>query len=664
MRESIKDICKFKNIDKYYLTYHGNIINENSKLEDIINEDDKKTKIVRFLVRENNEMSDKIIKIKSEDIICPQCGESIFMAFKNYKINIFDCKNKHKINNLLLNEFERTQIIDLSKIICNICNKTKNDTYKNLFYRCLECGINICPLCKLKHDKSHKIINYDAKNYICIEHNERYKYYCPQCKLSICDLCESKHKNHNIKMFNRYNKDELLNELNKFEKDIDNLNKSISEIIEKFLDFKYKINLYKGIIENVTNKYEIQNFNFHIQENMKEIFNFKNCINNDILTIINENDINKRVKYIMDLYDKMNNIDEGDDSNEIITHKFLKQPQNLKYKLNITETNDFRGVNDLFEVFICNNDHKEYLVSKNINNYNLDVYTLLDNKKLFSLPGHKNRITTIRYFIDNKNEFEYIISADINGIVILWDIINNYKIKYQINTLYNISSDKGLVIFSCLIIFDKYNEDNEDSYVITSINNISDDYNKSATKIYSLNNGKLIKCIDESNKIKILYLLSWYNKNNSQYYIIQFGNESIVINNLLRNELYSKFIQKPEGLHYSGFIYKKNDNEYLLSCSTNGYINIWDLYNKNIYKTINSDNCRLMSIIEWNDKYVIVSDLNNSIIIIDIEKLNIVHKIEGKYTEGIKCIKKIYHPTYGESLLSAGRDKIIKLWII
>ena len=366
----------------------------------------------------------------------------------------------------------------------------------------------------------------------------------------------------------------------------------------------------------------------------------------------------------MDLYYKMNDINEEN------SHKFLRQPQNLKYKLNITETNDFKGVNDLFEIFVCNNDHKEYLVSKNINNYNLDVYTLLDNKKLLSLLGHKNRITTIRYFMNNKYNDEYLISADINGIVILWDIINNYKIKYQINTLYNISSDKGLVIYSCLIIFDKYNEDNEDSednednYIITSINNISDDYNKSATKIYSLNNGKLIKCIDESNKIKILYLLSWYNRNNSQYYIIQFGNESIVINNLLRNELYSKFIQKPEGLHYSGFIYKKNDNEYLFSCSTNGYINVWDLYNKNIYKTINSDNCRLMSIIEWNDKYAIVSDLNNSIKIIDIGKLNIVNKIECKYTEGIKCIKKIYHPTYGESLLSAGRDKIIKLWTI
>ena len=67
----------------------------------------------------------------------------------------------------------------------------------------------------------------------------------------------------------------------------------------------------------------------------------------------------------------------------------------------------------------------------------------------------------------------------------------------------------------------------------------------------------MINCIYKSNKIKIIYLLSWYNKKNSQYYIIQFGNESIVINSLFRDELYSKFIQKPEGLHYSGFIYKK-----------------------------------------------------------------------------------------------------------
>ena len=41
---------------------------------------------------------------------------------KNYKINLQGCKNKHIFNNILLNKYEETQEIDLSKILCDICN--------------------------------------------------------------------------------------------------------------------------------------------------------------------------------------------------------------------------------------------------------------------------------------------------------------------------------------------------------------------------------------------------------------------------------------------------------------------------------------------------------------------------------------------------------------
>ena len=37
----------------------------------------------------------------------------------NIKKNLFDCKNNHNINNILLNEYENN--IDISKIICNNC---------------------------------------------------------------------------------------------------------------------------------------------------------------------------------------------------------------------------------------------------------------------------------------------------------------------------------------------------------------------------------------------------------------------------------------------------------------------------------------------------------------------------------------------------------------
>ena len=75
-----------------------------------------------------------------------------------------------------------------------------------------------------------------------------------------------------------------------------------------------------------------------------------------------------------------------------------------------------------------------------------------------------------------------------------------------------------------------------------------------------------------------------------------------MINNLLEDELYSELIQQPEDNHHSGFIYNRNDNDYLCSSSNNGYINIWDLYNKKIFKIIDTDKYYLSSVIQWNSK--------------------------------------------------------------
>ena len=140
----------------------------------------------------------------------------------------------------------------------------------------------------------------------------------------------------------------------------------------------------------------------------------------------------------------------------------------------------------------------------------------------------------------------------------------------------------------------------------------------------------------------------------------------IIINNLLEDELYSELIQQQsESNHFSGFIYNRNNNDYLCSSSSNGYINIWDLYNKKIFKTINTNKCILAHIIEWNNKYIIAADANNkSFKIIDLDENKIISDIGGQHTDKVISIKKIYHPIYGESLLSCGEDKCIKFWSI
>ena len=63
--------------------------------------------------------------------------------------------------------------------------------------------------------------------------------------------------------------------------------------------------------------------------------------------------------------------------------------------------------------------------------------------------------------------------------------------------------------------------------------------------------------------------------------------------------------------------------------------------------------------------YIIVANVNNkSFKIIDLDENKIISDIGGQHTDKVICIKKIYHPIYGESLLSTSEDKTIKLWSI
>ena len=423
----------------------------------------------------------------------------------------------------------------------------------------------------------------------------------------------------------------------------------IKEINNKLIEKENQI----AIISNKLEEKEVVINNLDIILKNKEIND--NELNNQMKNIINEinNDLNLKYNELINLISNL----EHNEFIRKINYKFEKDPQDLKFRQNINDTNASYGWNDIFEVYISRKDNKEYLVSPNNNNYKLDVISLLENKITVSLKGHNNHIRTIRYFINNINSEEYLISADNDIIVIIWEITYNFNIKFKINTNY---SDN---IYSCLLLFDLINEN---SYIVTSSYAQLDDNEKSATKLYSLENGQLIKYISHTNKNAIYYLLSWYNKNNNKYYIIQFSFKAILINSVIDDELYCELVQEPEDNHLSGFIYNLDDNtDYLCSSSYNGYINLWDLFNKSIYKVINTNECVLSNIIPWNNQYIIVADYdNNSFKIIDIEKGKIVKDISGQHTDKVPCVKKIYHPLYGESLLTAGQDNTIKLWSI
>ena len=307
--EYMKDIFKKylskinKDINDVYFIYNGNKINEELKLEQINNKDNGIKILVNDINVNNNE--NKLNQFK--DIICPECGDVCLLDIKDYKIMLNKCINKHNIENLLLDEFNDLQKNNYLNILCNNCKKNKSEVFKNKLYKCCNCKINICPLCKSKHNSEHILIDYELKNYLCNVHGERYMFYCNECNINLCDLCELDHnKNHNYFSLNKLiSKKE--NNTNELRIKIDKLKKEIKGIINKLNKIIDNLELYYNLNNNIINNYNIKNKNYEILINMNSIYNYNEIVIKDINEIINENEnkIENKMKYIYNIYNKM-----------------------------------------------------------------------------------------------------------------------------------------------------------------------------------------------------------------------------------------------------------------------------------------------------------------------------------------------------------------------
>ena len=165
----MKDICKRLenkinlNLSNLYFMYSGNILDLELPYKKVISSADSKNKCFTVLVYVNdmvpNDKKDSLIK--SKQIICPNCAEVALCEIneKDYKIKL-TCKRGHTSDYTIM-QFENSQKIDQSKIVCNICKKyNKANIFENKFYRCLKCKKDICPLCQNTHIKN------ESPNYI------------------------------------------------------------------------------------------------------------------------------------------------------------------------------------------------------------------------------------------------------------------------------------------------------------------------------------------------------------------------------------------------------------------------------------------------------------------------------------------------------------------
>ena len=315
--EQMEEICKryanktLLDLNNKYFLYNGNSINLQLTYSQIINNIDRERKIMSILVYDLNttQITNRTSNIiNSAFPICPICHENIKLDLLDYKLSLSECKNKHsKI--MLVKDFINSQNIDLSKIICNICHRTKSESYNNEMFICNTCHIVLCPLCQTNHEKKHKKINYDLKHNICPSHNETFVSYCKSCNINICVRCQKEHMKHDILLFGEIipDKDELLDKLLDFRKVLDIFNNDIEDIINKLKDVKNNINLLYQIFYNMVEKYEAKYRNYEILMSLNNVY--KNDIIENIRNINTIKDINYKFGNIINMYEKMEKIE-------------------------------------------------------------------------------------------------------------------------------------------------------------------------------------------------------------------------------------------------------------------------------------------------------------------------------------------------------------------
>jgi len=327
-----KFVTKSKiDINNAQFLYGGKQIDFELTFYEQANKIDKERDQMNILVYSIKEESKEEGMKESKEVICPQCKENCLISLENYRIKLYDCKNKHVNDNIALNEFKNLQKINENEIICKNCDNTKFRAYNNQFYKCADCQINLCPLCKEKHDKEHKIFDYNNINYVCLIHKDFYISYCKECKLNLCMKCEKEHNsNHGIINYKNIlpDEDEIKQELKIFRNKIDKFKEIANEIIDVLNKVSEKMENYYQINYDILYNYNLQQRNYQILTNINSIKNFINL--DDFDSVINDNNTIKfKFTYIIDIYNKIYNKKEKNNKIEL-NHDKISKEENIE----------------------------------------------------------------------------------------------------------------------------------------------------------------------------------------------------------------------------------------------------------------------------------------------------------------------------------------------
>ena len=330
-----------------------------------------------------------------------------------------------------------------------------------------------------------------------------------------------------------------------------------------------------------------------------------------------------------------------------------KEKKQIKMKFLFDLTSDSiinQYLDNTFIIFESKKTNIVYLIysgdNKSINTYNINSFSNINTIK----NAHDKEIINFRHHYYKEEKKDLVMSISFDNNIKIWDIINFYCIF----NLKNINNNGGILSASFLI-------DNNNTFILTS------NYNRlnsnEPLKIYKFN-GTKIKNIKDSDETT--YFVDTYkDKNQSKLYIIAGHNNYIKSYDYLNNQLYHKYYEYDNTMHWNALIYSHNGIVSLIDAGSedNGIIRIWNFHSGLLLKKINIEKCAMgMSL--WNEDYLFVGCIDSSIKIIDLKSGLLVNSYK-EHKSWICTIKIIKHNKFDYCLISQSMKKdSIKLWKI
>ena len=463
-----------KKRDIFFL-YSGKTLDEDLTFKEAASSIDKSNKLMKVQAWDLLLDLDKSASLKKSNyIICPKCYQKARISIdNNYQICLYECKNNHKSQRIKLKDFEKKQLIDESKIICDICKKEdKSNENQNCFYTCCSCDYNLCSGCKNIHEKNHFIVDYEDKDFYCYKHNEAFICYCTDCKEDICLSCEKNHSGHEIITYDSImpNIETSKKELILLKESIRNLRKDIKQIIAKLNYVIDNLNNYYNIYDNIINNADIKKKNYLQIQNINELKNYNTNFIKTITEITNDKNPKTKFKDLISIFERMEskpkrinnllfNFDGefiGDENNS----EESKEEEEQEDKKNKNEENKEDKLNELIE----EENYKKNLVRYNPsdNKYeDLDLNNLKEIKSFeakydieFLMVLHDRRLLVHQQYSDEQEkEFDKICIYDLSNSITICDI--NYDSEKKVNEIYQMNDDNVIICVEDYIKFMK-----------------------------------------------------------------------------------------------------------------------------------------------------------------------------------------------------------------